>query len=136
MDKVTMNAKIFIASVRRGVILALLLLLVGCTARIDFFGVLEEKNAPDIAITIGESSILANGSGFYDFGSVQIETSKTTAFTIENRGLMPLIVSGVSISSSSGGQFGLTLNSSVSTLAPGCSATFSITFSPSSLTRS
>ena len=108
-----------------------LLLQFGCGTRIDIFGVLQDARLPDINIKIGENIDLPNGSGLYDFGTLQIETHITAAFTIENTGINPLTVENITLSSVNGGQFTVIFSAPGSVISAQGSMSFSIRFQPS-----
>ena len=111
--------------------LLFLLFIFGCGSRIDFLSVIEDKSVPDINIKIGDNLNVPNGTGSYDFGNVQVDTSKSTMFVIENTGLLPLNIGDTSITSSSGGGFTVSQSISGQAIEPKCSGSFIIIFNPS-----
>jgi len=131
MEIVSMRIKVWKPVLLGIVFLAFLLIVFGCSARIDFLSVVEDKSSPDINIKISGSVTLLNGSGCFDFGSVQVETIKTAVFTIENTGLLPLNIESVSLSSSTGGEFTVSIGSSIQLVEPNHSVSFNISFNPS-----
>jgi hypothetical protein len=75
-----------------------------------------------------DSTHLPNGPGIYFFGHVQEGDSKTQAFTIENDGTAPLIISGILLTDGDTSQF--SIDYSIPPIAPGGSNTFDISFDP------
>jgi hypothetical protein len=113
--------------------LSLLVLLIqfGCGTRVDFLGVIHEAQLPDINIKIGEDIDIPSETGVYDFGTLQVDTHLTATFTIENIGLNPLTVEGISLTSVNGGQFTVIFSAPSSVINAKSSASFSIRFQPS-----
>jgi len=111
--------------------LVVLIALFGCGARVDFLGVLQEAQLPDINIKIGEDIDIPNETGTYDFGTLQVDTHFTATFTIENIGLNPLKVESISLSSLNGGEFTVIFSAPDSVINAKSSANFSIRFQPS-----
>jgi hypothetical protein len=109
-----------------------LLLQFGCGTRVDILGVLQDASLPDINIKIGENIDIPDGSGVYDFGTLQVETHITGTFTIENTGLNPLTVESILLASVNGGQFTVIFSAPDSVINAQSSASFSIRFQPSS----
>lgn len=83
-----------------------------------------------ISITNGDNT--PSTSDNTDFGSISTGTIVKT-FTIKNTGAADLYINGISISGSGAGSFSAGSLSSSSPITAGNSATFNITFTPSSL---
>ena len=89
---------------------------------------------PQINIKQGATT-LANGSGSYPFGNVNVGENKEVTFTIENLGGGPLSLTGtppVQIGGTNAGEFTVTALPS-STIASGSTTTFKITFAPAAV---
>ncbi len=127
-----MNFKVYKIFFILIVSLPLILFKTGCTSRVDFLSLIEDASVPDINIKIGIDYNLPNGTGSYDFGTVEVDTSKKTTFIIENIGLMPLKISSISITSLDGGGFTINDPSTGSIIEAKSSKSFTITFNPSS----
>src|SRR5690606_1557971 len=91
---------------------------------------------PEIGIKQGENT-LSNGSGDYNFGSVEENgSSGAVTFTIENTGTGDLELTGdplVQISGSGADQFSVESQPGSDTIAADASETFALSFSPTSL---
>ena len=97
---------------------------------------------PEIAVlgngqNIVDGDTTPNGTDHTNFGNTSVTDGTTTrTFTIRNPGGLALDLTGsplVTISGANAGDFTLTTVPSVSTIAPGASATFEITFDPSAI---
>jgi uncharacterized membrane protein len=102
----------------------------GCGARVDLIETLTEESVPDINIKIGYDCDLKDGIGQYEFGSVQVDSSKPITFTLENNGEMPLTITEVYLTSENIDQFDVDLSQTSLHLEPHSSTTFTITFKP------
>jgi hypothetical protein len=97
---------------------------------------------PEIAVlgngqNITDGDTTPSGTDHTNFGNTSLTDSTTTrTFTIRNPGGLDLNLTGsplVTISGANAGDFTLTTVPSASTLAPGASVTFQITFDPSAI---
>ena len=87
--------------------------------------------APEIAIEQSDGTTLASGSSTVSFGSANLGTTGTTqTLTIRNSGTAELTNLALTIDGSHSGDF-LANGLSGSTLAPGATTTFQVTFKPS-----
>jgi uncharacterized delta-60 repeat protein len=87
---------------------------------------------PEIAVFNGESTAPADertdNAGTFDFGAQLLGSNITRSFTIQNAGTANLNVVNVSLSGT--GEFSLDLPGTLSSVLPGDTTTFTITFSP------
>ncbi|TXK51323.1 choice-of-anchor D domain-containing protein [Pontibacter qinzhouensis] len=97
------------------------------------YDALRITQGPEINIKQGEASISTNGS--FSFGSVNANTSQTYTFTVENLGGQTLNLTDspiVALSGTNASQFTVNTTTTSSTVAPGASTTFNVTFTPTS----
>lgn len=116
--------------------LALAMILGTFSCRNPLQDIIDRAITPRYAlIVIKQGTVeLASGSGSYDFGAVQVGTSKEVGFIVENGGENTLTLSGdplVAIGGTDAADFAVTAMPGT-TLEPGATATFSMTFTPSS----
>ena len=99
-------------------------------------GLVEQRavfpTAPDIAVQQPAGTDLADGTASIGFGGGLVGSSTSLTFTILNSGNASLILTNITKDGSHPGDF--TVSSlGATTLVPGASTTFSVTFSPSAL---
>lgn len=92
---------------------------------------------PEMNITGNGVTIIDGDSGpttvdHSDFGTVTIPGTVTRTFTIQNTGAAPLILTGTPIVEITGSSNFTVVTAPATTIAPGGSTTFQVTFSPSS----
>jgi hypothetical protein len=92
-----------------------------------------EVSAPEINV-VQEDSIIEDNSGIYDFGDVEVGSSKSVLFTIENTGTASLKLSEGTTKVTVLSEDGFTLKTdAVSPVACGNSTTFEVLFEPTSI---
>jgi hypothetical protein len=84
---------------------------------------------PDINVKLGDFDIL-NGTGFHDFGNVEVGNKHVDEFIIENIGWAELYVSDISLKSGDFIQFSIIASSIPLSLSPGETTIFTIEFAP------
>jgi ELWxxDGT repeat protein len=93
----------------------------------------EDPNAaPEIAVEQPSGTGLADGSSTVDFGTLPLASGQTRSFTIRNNGVLNLDIGGITKDGTHSAEVTLGAVSS-STLAPGATATFDVTFTPAGL---
>ena len=94
-------------------------------------GLVEQQyNTPEIAVEAPAGTDLKDGQSTLDFGTVVSGSSAVKTVTIRNPGTVPLQSLAVSVGAGgNAGDFSVTQPASP-TLAPGATATFTVTFSP------
>lgn len=85
--------------------------------------------SPDINIKQGPLDI-PDGSGIYNYGTIEVWTTSSVQFTIENIGTAELYISDISLDSGNTDQFSIIAPEIPCAIAPGDSSTFTIKFSP------
>jgi hypothetical protein len=95
-------------------------------SREDIFSIASEETQPDIEV----SGYPAN-SGNYDFGAIEVYTSNSETFTVENNGYGDLIINAISFVEDVTG-FTIDLSSTVPIVPVGESTTFTVNFRPTS----
>jgi len=88
--------------------------------------------SPEINVKNGLFN-LPSGSQGHDYGNVIVnQTGATVTFTIENTGTGALSISGIAVTGSGSSQFVLDATTVASSVSPGASTTFTVTFAPTS----
>jgi uncharacterized cupredoxin-like copper-binding protein len=101
-----------------------LISLAGCSfTRTDLFQV--AAGMPDI-------NLLPGGPGFFSFGSVDVYSTRTQIFTIENTGFQTLVIDRIYTSNPDFTQFIIDTSETSSIIEPGESTTFFLSFKPTS----
>jgi FtsP/CotA-like multicopper oxidase with cupredoxin domain len=81
-------------------------------------------------VEVPVSSMLSPAT--YDFGSLAVGQTSSHGFTLTNTGIMPLIISGISLGGSNSGQFTQT-NNCGTTLNAGLTCSITVTFAPTKI---
>jgi fibronectin type 3 domain-containing protein len=86
------------------------------------------REYPVIELKHGEAVVAHNGT--VGFGLVQAGQTKTENFSLKNTGVIPLALSGNPVIASSNAKFAITLPSNITSLPPGETISFGITYTP------
>lgn len=105
--------------------------LVSCTngliSREDMYWM--ASTSPEIRLTSNDVEI-PDGTGSFDFGFTDVDTTLTSTFTIHNDGEQTLFISGTALYSGDTNHFDLDLSGLSSHIEPGAGSSFSISFHP------
>ncbi len=112
------------------VLIIIILIFSGCNNRVNLYDVYQEQNAPDVNLKIGIDYNVPDGTGYCDFGTVMVETTKEAVFIIENTGGSALSITGISLIGGDIDQFSVDLTSMESVVNANTSTVFTISFSP------
>ena len=85
---------------------------------------------PRIAVEQPAGSALADGNSTISFGPVTLGSSLSKTITLRNTGTAPLTGLAASVDGTNAAEFAAPVSLSSTTLAPGASLTFNVTFSP------
>lgn len=88
---------------------------------------------PRIEVQQPAGTCLVDGSSVVDFGDMYMFNGAIRTFKVKNRGTSDLTLSDLVIEGDNPLAFQVTATPSSTTLAPGCSTTFTVTFTPASV---
>ncbi|MBI2729288.1 MAG: choice-of-anchor D domain-containing protein, partial [Sphingobacteriales bacterium] len=92
----------------------------------------REINVQGNGITIADGDVTPSATDHTDFGNVTISSNLVRTYTIQNTGTDDLTVSGITVSGGDAGLFTLGTLTPASPIPGGGSATFTVTFAPTS----
>ena len=93
----------------------------------------QEINVQGNGLGIADNSTIATTINYTDFGSVIVGGNRVRTFTIQNTGTASLVISGIAMTGTDQSMFTIGALSPASPIAAGNSATFTVTFSATSL---
>ncbi len=100
---------------------------------LDLRGSALAAPAAEITVLQGEN-IIPSVDGFYDFGTVpRGSTTDAVFFTIQNTGVMDLVISSIILGDKNASEFILSTAGMDTTIVPGGATVFSVRFSPDTL---
>jgi hypothetical protein len=101
----------------------------GCLTRVDLY---SRINSGDLSLRIG-SELLPDGSGKYDFGSVELFNTFPRTFTVENNSAVTLSITSILFGTGDSSEFIIDVSPMHSNIAPGGNTAFTVVFKPTSV---